>query len=85
MKMSIRNCRFAFKCFMKWDDLKLTDEADVRYCGKCEKNVYFCHTDTELWEAIRLNRCIAIDADQSDGSAPKRQERTVFMGSPARS
>lgn len=69
---------------MKWDDLKSTEEADVRYCQKCEKNVYFCHSDKQLWDAIRLNRCIAIDADQADGSEPKKAEPRVLMGSPAR-
>ena len=69
---------------MKWEELKATDEQDIRYCNKCEKNVYFCRTDKKLWEAIQLNRCVAIDANQPDGSGPKDTEPRVFMGSPRR-
>lgn len=57
---SIRNCHFAFKCNAKWDELVHTQDDDIRFCSGCEREVYFCHSDDELAEAIRLNRCIAI-------------------------
>lgn len=57
--ISIRNCRFAFKCEAKWDDLSETEDEDVRFCNSCEKEVYFCINDDELARAVRLNRCVA--------------------------
>lgn len=57
--ISIRNCRFAFKCDMKWDDLSETEDEDIRFCNSCEKEVYFCINDDELARAVRLNRCVA--------------------------
>ena len=57
--ISIRNCRFAFKCEMKWDDLNETGDEDVRFCNSCEKEVHFCINDDELARAVRLNRCVA--------------------------
>jgi hypothetical protein len=57
--ISIRNCRFAFKCEMKWDDLNETGDEDIRFCNSCEKEVYFCINDDELTRAVRLNRCVA--------------------------
>jgi hypothetical protein len=57
--ISIRNCRFAFKCEMKWDDLNETGDEDIRFCNSCEKEVHFCINDDALARAVRLNRCVA--------------------------
>jgi hypothetical protein len=56
----IRNCRFAFKCNAKWDELVHTRNDEIRFCGECQREVYYCYSDDDLAESIRLNRCIAI-------------------------
>jgi len=56
----IRNCRFAYKCEAKWEQLPETDDPSVRFCLDCEKEVHYCLTDEQLAEAIRLNRCVAV-------------------------
>ena len=61
MTTAIRNCTFAFKCDKKWEDLKTTSGQDVRFCGACQRDVYFCHTDAQLRDAIVLNRCVTIE------------------------
>lgn len=61
MTTAIRNCTFAFKCDKKWEDLKSTADADIRFCGACQLDVYFCHTDAQLREDIVLNRCVTIE------------------------
>jgi len=38
----------------------VTPEGTVRFCSDCQKEVYFCQTDTELVSNIKLNRCVAI-------------------------
>jgi hypothetical protein len=65
MSLTIRNCRFAFKCQQKWDDLNDTRDDAVRFCKECQREVYLSLDDESLLENIRLNRCVAID--DSDG------------------
>lgn len=60
MILSIRNCPFAFRCDRQWTGLKRTAHPDVRFCGDCQREVYRCHTDQDLVEAVALNRCVAI-------------------------
>ena len=57
--VSIRNCRFAFKCDRKWDDLTETREGEIRFCNVCEKEVHFCEDDDQLARSVKLNRCVA--------------------------
>jgi hypothetical protein len=59
-KLTIRNCKFAFKCTAKWDDLEETEEEEVRFCNTCQKEVFFCDSDDTLVTFVKLNRCIAI-------------------------
>jgi hypothetical protein len=59
-KLTIRNCRFAYKCSAKWEDLQETGDEFIRFCDDCEKEVYFCDSDDTLVSLVRLNRCIAI-------------------------
>ncbi|MGE0116089.1 MAG: hypothetical protein AB7T07_14555 [Steroidobacteraceae bacterium] len=56
----IRNCLFAFKCDKQWGDLIRTSFEKVRFCTDCSRDVFFCSTDSELAEAVRLNRCVAV-------------------------
>ena len=57
--VSIRNCKFAFKCDKKWEDLIETNEDEIRFCDSCEREVHFCADDEELAYSVRLNRCVA--------------------------
>lgn len=77
MSTAIRNCTFAFRCDQQWQKLKNTQNSDVRFCGECQREVFFCHTDKELAEAITLNRCVAINVGDEERSQP-----IVTMGLP---
>lgn len=61
MELSIRNCQFAIRCDRQWAQLRTTSNDEVRYCDKCQHDVYWCQTDRELAEAVALNRCVAIE------------------------
>jgi hypothetical protein len=74
---TIRNCRFAFKCTRTWESLIDTGRPDVRFCGECQQEVHFCHTDAQLAHAIRMNRCVAI------GRPAASDEEIHVMGLPA--
>ena len=50
----LENVRVASPCNMRWDDM--VGEGRVRYCGKCEKNVYnVAHMTREEAEALIRN------------------------------
>jgi len=46
---------------MKWETLSDTDDRQIRFCQSCQKEVFFCNTNEELAEAIKMNRCICIE------------------------
>lgn len=77
MTLSLRNCPFAFRCDRQWSGLKRTAHPDVRFCTDCQREVYRCHTDRDLREAVALNRCVAIQVEDFLG-APERE----LMGVP---
>lgn len=52
---------FAFACDKKWRHLSITAIENVRHCADCNKDVFLCHTNAELEESARLNRCVAVD------------------------
>jgi hypothetical protein len=70
----IRNCRFAFKCEQKWDDLNETRDDDIRFCKDCQREVYLSLDEESLVENIRLNRCVAID----DGDSSRLLGRVIY-------
>jgi len=63
----IRNCIYGFKCDQSWDEMTLTKKENVRFCGNCEKEVFFVEKKGQLLKAIQLNRCVAIDTSTSNG------------------
>ncbi len=64
IQINIRNCIFGFKCSQKWEALRVTRMANVRFCTECGKDVYKIQDKDALLEAIQLNRCVAIDSPE---------------------
>ena len=62
MTILIDNCKFEYLCDLFWENLTETGEKDVRFCNKCQSNVYFCDSYEKLEHATHLNRCIALDS-----------------------
>ena len=58
-RTTISNCRFAYKCAKTWDSLEESKTPDIKFCNDCQRNVYFCHDDSQLVEAIKMNHCVA--------------------------
>jgi uncharacterized protein (TIGR02996 family) len=57
----IEGCeRFEFVCPRKWEQLRTTDDADVRYCEGCRRNVYFCTGIDEAQMHADAGECVAI-------------------------
>ena len=70
MDAEIRNCEFKFKCPKLWDELELTDDANIRTCEECQRRVFFCRTASELKRAITDDKCIAVKIPSSGRSEP---------------
>ena len=58
--INIRNCVFGRDCKQFWERLIETTIPNLKYCKKCERNVYMIENDDQVANAIRLNQCIAI-------------------------
>jgi hypothetical protein len=40
--------------------MKVSEDASIRHCELCKKDVYYVSKPEDLMEAIQLNRCVAI-------------------------
>ncbi|MDH5655226.1 MAG: hypothetical protein OEZ34_04930 [Spirochaetia bacterium] len=76
----IRNCSFEFECSMNWHELKLTADENIRFCNKCNENVYRISTDEELQECLDKRRCVALYRDHFFGGELVLGRPTVTPG-----
>ena len=69
----IQNCNwtFSFQCPQQWEQLAITEDANVRMCGVCLKKVYLCASNDEVASQVALGHCVAIPhnytAEYADG------------------
>src|SRR5438128_1836974 len=59
-KPEIVNCDFAFRCSKNWEAMQETNLASVRFCGECQKNVYFAQTNADLQSLSAEGKCVAV-------------------------
>jgi uncharacterized protein (TIGR02996 family) len=59
----IENCdlRFAFQCPLQWENLTSTDDARVRFCSACQRQVYYCDSISEARSQAWHGHCVAVD------------------------
>jgi uncharacterized protein (TIGR02996 family) len=61
-KLPIDNCpQFRFKCPRQWSELTPTSADGERFCGSCQRTVYFCATIDEARSRGAKGECVAID------------------------
>ena len=61
-KLPIDNCpEFRFKCPKQWADLTPTAADGERFCGECQRTVYYCATIDEARARGGEGKCVAID------------------------
>ena len=73
-KLPIENCpQFAFQCPKQWSELALTPVEGERFCGACERPVYYCATIDEA-RACRRRR---VRGDRSREPALARRHGTA--------
>lgn len=67
MSLSIKNCGklFKFLCPQTWDELKVTEDWDVRFCSVCQKNVHYCYSLEDIQR--HKGDCIVVHINESTG------------------
>lgn len=75
---TIRNCEVKFRrqCPLRWQNLQASGEPNVKRCGVCQKQVFFCTSDEETLMHAEQGHCIARQVPTSS-SLP-----SIFVGEP---
>jgi uncharacterized protein (TIGR02996 family) len=63
-KPSVRGARpedFAFLCSKRWSQLQPTEDAAVRFCSECRRNVHYCAKIEEARDHAWQGHCVAVD------------------------
>jgi uncharacterized protein (TIGR02996 family) len=68
---------FAFRCPKKWEQLRTTDDAAVRFCDACERPVYYCESIGEAQLHADAGECVAVSL-----TLFRRPGDVVFEGGP---
>jgi hypothetical protein len=71
IKQKVVNCEFVFKCPQQWNLMKRTESDGVRFCGECERNVYFAESAQELDKFSREGKCVAVFQEISGSDLPE--------------
>jgi hypothetical protein len=58
-KDEIKDYVFGFECSVGWENLEKTNDENRRFCHRCNKNVYFVETQTELNKIAVKGNCVA--------------------------
>jgi uncharacterized protein (TIGR02996 family) len=80
--------RFTFRCPQKWLSLQPTDDASVRFCQTCQKDVHFCDTAEAVERHAVRGDCVAIpprlagQIDKEKGG-PTEEDYENIMGRPS--
>ncbi len=62
-RTAVAGCfHFEFQCPQRWESLKLTDDASVRFCETCRKRVFHCSTVRHAQRHALRGHCVAIDS-----------------------
>ena len=58
----IENCdaTFAFKCPKKWEQLRGTDDPNVRHCETCDEEIHYCHSLAQARGHALNGHCVAV-------------------------
>lgn len=58
-KDEIKDYVFGYECSVGWENLAKTDDENCRFCRRCNKNVYFVETQTQLNKTAEKGNCVA--------------------------
>jgi len=74
--------RFQLKCPRSWDALATTDLADVRHCGHCDKQVFFCSSLEDVRDRGHRGQCVAFSPKlvHADALVEYDHDEEMWMG-----
>lgn len=81
IETNIRNCPWGYSCKQKWEDLTQTRSVNIRFCGECQKEVFWIDDREDLIESIVLNRCICFSPELLRDELPFVSGETRLLGS----
>lgn len=78
-ELLITNCRFrfSFQCPKTWEQLVPTEDASIRHCERCDKDVFLCRSEAEWHEHSRAGHCVALEEFE-------RRDIRMTLGLPSR-
>jgi len=77
----IENCMAVeFECPRDWGSLATTEKRNVRYCGSCEKQVFYCSTVDDARRHTQRGHCVAVDIVPLRHPRDLEPERRMMMG-----
>lgn len=59
-KGNYANCKFSYCCPLEWDQLKRTNNPDVRFCHECSENVYMVDNEYDFHKLGKEKKCVAV-------------------------
>lgn len=62
----IINCKFEFQCNQQWGDMARTPFSNIRFCDRCQKEVFLCKTDEQVEWVTSKGLCGAVRMGQDD-------------------
>jgi uncharacterized protein (TIGR02996 family) len=84
-RLAVENCQgtraeagadgYEYKCSRSWEDLTVTADRAVRFCGQCKHEVHYCDTIMQAREHAEAGHCIAVDLGvirRKDDLEPRR-------------
>lgn len=54
------SCQFAVKCPKSWARLTPTEDAAIRHCPECERDVHLALTEKDFRRSAEEGQCVAV-------------------------
>jgi hypothetical protein len=70
-------CAFSFQCPQTWDRLAPTNEATVRHCTTCDRDVQLALTEEDFRHYQEQGGCVAVPVILSDKTGPSTESYIV--------
>jgi len=70
-------CDFSFQCSKTWEYLSPTDNAGIRHCQECNRDVHLALTEEDFRRYAEGGYCVAVRVLQRNASDENRKE--VFI------
>ena len=60
------SCEFAFKCPKVWNRLAPTDNAHIRHCSACDRDVHLALSQEDFRRSAEKGLCVAVRVISTD-------------------